>query len=152
MSKFKTLFIIFAFLFIHIANGQESKIQNLEWITGKWLRTNAKSGQSGYEIWTKSSDSKLSGKGVTLKGKEILFIENMEFQFKGKELYFVVSVTGEKEATFFKITELIPNGFTCENPQHDFPKKISYKRNGKYLKAVISGDGQSVDYNFIKEN
>lgn len=155
MRKLKTLLIGSAFLFVSTAYCQDSnadKLKNLEWLTGKWIRTNAKTGQSGYETWKKDASSKLSGKGVTLKGKETLFEENMEFLFKGKDLYFTVSVTGEKQPTYFKLTSLSPDGFTCENPKHDFPKKITYKRNGKNLKAVISGAGQTVDYEFIKDS
>ncbi len=153
MNKLKTLLILSAFLFINTVYGQNSsteKLKKLEWLTGKWVRTNAKAGESGYEKWEKSSGSKLSGKGVTLKGKEVVFVEDMDFELKGKDLYYVVRVTGEKQPTYFKLTALSTDGFVCENPQNEFPKKISYKRKGNNLKAVISGGGQSVDYNFIK--
>ncbi|MBB2149138.1 DUF6265 family protein [Pedobacter gandavensis] len=155
MRKLKTLLMMSAFLFINTVYGQDSnpeKLKQLEWLTGKWIRTNSKTGQSGYETWKKDARSNLIGKGVTLKGKETLFEEIMTFSFKEKALYFVVSVSGEKQPTYFKLTELGPDGFTCENPKHDFPKKITYKRNGKNLKAVISGDGKSVDYDFIKDS
>jgi hypothetical protein len=46
------------------------------------------------------------------------------------------------------LTEITYTGFVCENPGHDFPKKISYHVEGHKLKAQISGDGKSVDYIF----
>lgn len=152
MKAKKLLLIIPLLVLAAITNGQEShqqKFKKLEWLQGKWIRTNAKAGQSGYEIWTKVSDLKLSGKGVTLKGKETIFVENLEFIVKGNDIFYTVMVTGEKQPTYFKLTALSADGFTCENPAHDFPKKITYKRSGKNVKAVISGNGQSMDYNFV---
>lgn len=153
MKTRKLLLITPLLLLVHISNAQESnkqKFKKLEWLVGKWTRTNAKEGESGYEVWGKVSDLKLTGKGVTMKGKKTSFIENLEFMVKGNDIFYKVLVTGEKDPVYFKLTELSNDSFTCENPEHDFPKKISYKRNGNQVKAVISGDGQHVDYDFIR--
>jgi hypothetical protein len=47
-------------------------------------------------------------------------------------------------------TEISAASFTCENPEHDFSKKIVYQKDGDKLKATISGDGGSIDYFFEK--
>lgn len=150
----KTLLLLTSlFLLVITADAQESnkqKFKKLEWLVGKWTRTNARAGQSGYESWTKVSGLKLTGKGVTLKGKETVFVEDLEFIIKGNDIFYTVVVTGEKQPVYFKLTAISNNGFTCENPEHDFPKKISYQRSGKNLKAVISGGGQSADYIFVR--
>lgn len=151
MKAKQLILIVPILLLMSTAYGQETnqqKFKKLEWLTGKWTRTNPEAGQSGYETWSKVTDLKLSGKGVTLKGKKVVFVENLEFIVKGNDIFYTVMVTGEKQPTYFRLTALSADGFTCENPQHDFPKKISYKRDGKHVKAVISGNGQSVDYNF----
>lgn len=155
MSTKKLLLIISLLLFVADAsNAQESnkqKFKKLEWLTGTWNRTNAEAGQSGYETWAKVSDLKLSGKGVTLKGKKTIFVENLEFIVMGTDIFYKVVVTGEKKPVYFKLTALSNDGFTCENPKHDFPKKITYTHNGNKAKAVISGNGQSIDYLFVRE-
>ncbi|TDE17293.1 DUF6265 family protein [Dyadobacter psychrotolerans] len=154
MSTNKLLLIISLLLVMDVSNAQESnkqKFRKLEWLTGKWIRTNSSAGQSGYEAWNKVSDLKLSGKGVTLKGKEVIFTEKLELIVKGNDIFYVVSVTGEPKPVYFKLTAITDNGFTCENPKHDFPKKITYSRSGNHVKAVISGDGKSVDYMFLRE-
>ncbi|WP_316817534.1 DUF6265 family protein [Pedobacter nyackensis] len=153
MKTKKLILIIPVLLLISTAYGQENnkqKFKKLEWLVGKWVRTNAEAGQSGYETWSKTTDLQLSGKGVTLKGKKTIFVESLEFIAKGNDIFYTVVVTGEKQPTYFKLTALSTDGFTCENPKHDFPKKIVYKREGNHIKAVISGNGQSVDYNFVK--
>lgn len=153
MSTKNLILVTSLLLLVHTSNAQESnkqKFKKLEWLTGKWIRTNSEAGQSGYETWAKVSDSKLSGKGVTIKGKEVIFVENLEFIVKGTDIFYKVVVTGEKKPVYFKLTALSNDGFTCENPEHDFPKKITYRRNGNNVKAVISGNGQSVDYIFVR--
>ena len=153
MSNQKLLLIISLLLLLHVSHAQESnkqKFKKLEWLTGKWVRTNSSAGQSGYETWTKVSELKLSGKGVTLKGKEVIFTENLELIVKGNDIFYVVTVTGETKPVFFRLTAIADDGFTCENPKHDFPKKITYSLSGNHAKAVISGDGKSVDYIFVR--
>lgn len=154
MNTKKLLLLISLFLLTHAINAQESnkqKFKKLEWLTGKWIRTNSKAGHSGYENWEKVSDLKLNGKGVTLKGKEIIFTENLELMVKGNDVFYVVTLADEKKPIYFKLTALSDNGFTCENPAHDFPTKITYTRTGNDVKAVISGNGKSVDYIFVRE-
>ncbi|MCX2451507.1 DUF6265 family protein [Pedobacter sp. PLR] len=154
MKTLKLLLFIPAFLIINTACAQVNipqKFKKLEWLTGKWKRTNPKAGESGHEIWAKSGPLKLIGKGVTLKGTTPTFIENLEFSVKGKDIYYIVMMEGDEQPTYFKLTSLAADGFTCENPEHDFPKKIRYKRTGKNMKAVISGGGKTIDFDFIKD-
>lgn len=154
MSTQKLLFMISLLLVANTSNAQESnkqKFKKLEWLTGTWNRTNAGAGKSGYETWAKVSDLKLSGKGVSLEGKKIVFVENLAFIAVGADIFYTVVVTGEKKPVYFKLTALSDDGFTCENPKHDFPKKITYQRSGNTVKAVISGNGQSMDYIFVRK-
>lgn len=154
--KTKKIWLIVPLLFIMFAaHGQENQKQRfkkLEWLVGQWIRTNSKPGQSGYETWTKVSDHKLSGKGVTFKGNETAFVENLELRIEKGHIFYVVSITGEEKPVYFKLTQLSDDGFICENPEHDFPKKISYHYDGKKISAVISGDGKSMDYDFVLIN
>lgn len=154
MKKTGLLLLIPLLLFMKMAHAQETvaqKFKKLQWLTGKWIRTNNKPGQSGYETWEKVNELKLSGKGVTLKGKKVHFIEQLQLISKENDLFYVVKVSGELKPTYFKLTSLTKDSFTCENPEHDFPKKISYKKEGNKIKAVISGDGQQMDYLFTKQ-
>jgi len=151
----KVLLLMLAILLMAFkSNAQETikqKFKKLEWLIGTWDRTNTEPGKSGYETWSKVSDVKLSGKGVSLEGKKIVFVENLAFVAIGSELFYTVVVTGEKKPVYFKLTVLSNDSFTCENPKHDFPKKITYRRNGNTAKAVISGNGQSIDYVFVRK-
>lgn len=147
--SFLILFIGMSFTSCH-QETTDQKFKKLNWLNGKWTRTNAKQGQSGYETWSNVSDTKLTGQGVTLEGNETVFVEQLELSIKDNEIFYIVRVTGEPKPVYFKMTSIDKDAFVCENPTHDFPKKISYNRNGNKIKAIISGDGKSVVYDFEK--
>lgn len=154
MSTKKLLLITSLLLLMHASIAQETshqKFKKLQWLTGKWIRTNSSPGQSGFETWDKVSDLKLRGKGMTLKGEKVIFTENLELIVKGPDIFYVVTVSVETEPVYFRLTAITDNGFTCENPAHDFPKKIEYTRSGNQVNAVISGDDRSVDYIFVRD-
>ncbi|EHQ29645.1 DUF6265 family protein [Mucilaginibacter paludis] len=125
-------------------------LKKLNWLIGSWTRTNAKPGETASETWKKVSPEKFIGLGITMKGADTVFSEKLQLLVKGNALYYAADVAENKEPTLFKLTDMTANGFVCENTAHDFPKKIVYKRSGNTLKAIISGDGKSIDFNFIK--
>ena len=126
-------------------------IKSLEWLTGKWNRTNMKPGRHGYEIWQSVPGIELKGWGVIMKGKDTLFLEKFQLLVKDNVVYYEADVKENPAPVYFRLTAVNADGFICENPEHDFPKKIEYKREGNKLKAIISGNGKSIEYNFTKE-
>ena len=127
------------------------KMKNLMWLEGTWSRLNNKTGQSGFERWTKSSSIELRGVGVTLKGTDTLFVEKLRILERDGDLYYVADVPENQKPVHFKLTNITSTEFVCENPAHDFPKKITYRRDKEKLTATISGDGKSVAFLFQKE-
>ena len=150
----KTLLAIaLLILFTGSAYSQEKTKQDfkrLKWLAGNWTRTNNKQGQTGEETWKITSSSKLTGKSFTLKGTDTVFIEHTTLQVKANGIFYIVIAPGDPKPTSFKITSLTDNSFVCENPEHDFPKKITYQLKGNHIKATISGDGKSIDFFFIR--
>jgi Domain of unknown function (DUF6265) len=125
--------------------------KKLFWLESTWVRTNIKHGHSGEEEWPGTSPAELRGFGITMNGTDTLFVEKFRLVIKDNTIYYVADVRENKQPVDFKLTEISTTGFTCENPQHDFPKKISYQEDGNTMKASISGDGKSVDYFFEKK-
>lgn len=153
--KAKKIFTLLAILLLanatYAQETNEQQFKKLTWLVGKWNRTNAKAGESGYETWEQVNALKLTGKGVTLKEKQVVFLEHLELSMQGSDIVYAVRLKEEKTPVFFKLTEINKDGFTCENPRHDFPKKIVYTRDGENVKAVISGNGESIDFNFTAD-
>ncbi|MES2375908.1 MAG: DUF6265 family protein [Bacteroidota bacterium] len=130
--------------------GASAKFKKLHWLAGRWESTSNKPGQSGSETWTAASAGKMSGFAVTLKGKDTVFVERSTLEIKGDDIFYNAQVTGSAKPVPFKLTSISDDNFVCENLQHDFPKKISYKLTGNRIYATISGNGKTIPYNFIK--
>ncbi|HWA35538.1 MAG TPA: DUF6265 family protein [Cyclobacteriaceae bacterium] len=129
----------------------EADFKKLSWLEGAWTRTNSKPGRTGIEEWRHSGDHELIGRGITLKGADTAFVEKLKIVVKDNTLYYVADVPENKSVVYFKFTELTGNSFVCENPSHDFPKKIAYKLDGSKLTAVISGGDKSIPYTFERK-
>ncbi|MCW3465176.1 DUF6265 family protein [Chitinophaga nivalis] len=150
----KQLFLLSTLMIIATATfGQAaaSDFPKLHWLTGTWKKTNNKPGRSGSEQWEHSTPAALKGIGIRLQGKDTTFTEKLALLVKDDSIYYVADVPENKAPIYFKVTAIHPNGFTCENPQHDFPKKIVYEIAGKHLKVTTSGDGKTALFLFEKE-
>jgi hypothetical protein len=144
------------FLVIHatISFGQsvfEKDFDKLAWLEGSWSRANAKPGQTGFETWIKAREKELIGIGVSLKGTDTSFVEKLKIAVKDNAIYYVADVAENIDPVYFRMIELSSDGFICENSNHDFPKKISYRREGNSLKAITSGDGKSIEFFFVRK-
>ncbi|MDN5210607.1 DUF6265 family protein [Fulvivirgaceae bacterium BMA12] len=134
------------------APGQqkENNLEAVEWILGSWMRTDAGPGEEAYEKWEKKSAFEYNGIGVTLKAKDTLFKENLKLVAKDDGIFYVAEVAHNEAPVYFRITGYNESGFISSNPNHDFPKKISYQLKGDHLKAEISGNGKSIGFDFVK--
>jgi hypothetical protein len=146
----RSFYLIIPFLFLTGKTAAQVDVKKLSWLEGSWERVNTKPGKTATEVWTKQSESEWTGKGVNLKGTDTTFVEKLKIVFKDNNLYYVADIVENKEPVYFKFTEVSEMGFSCENPAHDFPKKIIYLRDGVNLKATISGNGKSIDFLFRK--
>ena len=134
-----------------VVSGQAATdFPQLNWLEGTWKKMNVKPGRSGYEKWENITPSSMKGTGVTLQGKDTVFSEKIELVVKEDAIYYVADVPGNKAPVWFKIISISSNSFTCENNDHDFPKKIVYEKEDKKLKVTISGNGKPTSFLFEK--
>jgi hypothetical protein len=132
--------------------GTLASVESLMWLEGIWDRINAKAGQEGHERWEKSASSSqgLQGFGVTKSGADTVFLEKLWIQSVHDSLFYIADVPGNQKPVYFFIHETGASYFVCENADHDFPKKIVYRRRENELHVTISGDGKSIDFQFHK--
>lgn len=139
---------ISSFTGFHQTTTIENQSESFTWLLGSWQRVNDPPGKQTFEHWEKSSEHLYQGMGCTLKDGDTIWKETIKIAKVGKDWHF--EVLGQKDAfpTVFKITEIANSGFTCENAENEFPKKIEYKLVESGLKARISGGGEKVDFDF----
>ncbi len=150
-------FLIFYSLFLLSmpAQSQSEKtkadFKSLSWLEGKWTRINiTKPGRTAFETWSKTSEYELTGTGIILQGTDTVFAEKLNIIIKGDEIHYVAEVPENPNPVHFTLTKISGSQFVCENPSHDFPKKIAYQLEGNTLHAQTSGDGKVLEFIFEK--
>jgi hypothetical protein len=115
-------------------------INQLSWLAGHWRME--KGGRVVDEHWMAPAGGVMLGMSRTIaRGKAIEheFIQIREGP--GGALFFIALPSGRKEVAF-QIVSLSATAAVFENPQHDFPQRISYtlQPDGSLL-AAIEGPG-----------
>ena len=125
------------------------KISELKWLEGNWK---IETGQGTIiESWKIKNDSTLTGKSVFIAGKDTMPQEKIELAFLDGHWTYNPVIGGQSEANSAKFKVIFLNGteFISENPEHDFPQRISYRRVKDQIFASIEGKN---DGKYIKEN
>lgn len=129
--------------------GQENKtpvpvrydeIEKASWLLGGW-QGQTPEGIAG-ERWEKKNDSTYSGKGYFMVGKDTVSSETMSLEQNSDGVFYIPTVKEQNngQPVTFKMTKSTETEMVFENPQHDFPQKITYTRFGAdSVVAEISG-------------
>ena len=104
-----------------------------------------------WEIWQQHEDG-LSGIGFTLNNGDTTFIEKLSIILNNDGLFYVADIPHNLAPTYFKLTNHKNDSWTFENPDHDFPKIITYRRiSTSMMNCTIQGNGKQIIFEFIKE-
>lgn len=139
----RKLYFLCAFLLIVSCKKEVNSLKKTTFLIGEWKRLNDKPGSQTYEMW----NTNLIGMGYTMKGKKRSFQEILSIVKIDDTLHLEVKGVNEK-ATLFKFTNQTDTSFVCENPKNEFPKKITYFKDGKQLKAMVEADDFRIDFIF----
>ncbi|MFT5997750.1 MAG: hypothetical protein ACI81P_000195 [Neolewinella sp.] len=129
--------------------GAESALApapDFNWMIGRWQRGNDNPGRTTFEQWEQASETLYLGLSYTMVGTDTVWQEKM--RLVATETGWTLEVNGEGETIPFPLTSIKQGSFTSENPEHDFPKMITYALRGDSLAAVISGEGTEVPFTF----
>jgi hypothetical protein len=133
------------------------KLEKMNWLVGQWENKTPEG--LLIETWTKDNDSTFSGQTYFIKNeKDTVHSESIVLTQLKDELIYRPTVKGQNndEPVDFNLTSDVENSYTFENPKHDYPQKIVYKKtNETSLVATISGKQQgkqsSESYPMIKK-
>lgn len=115
-------------------------INQLGWLAGHWRME--KGGRVVDEHWMAPAGGVMLGMSRTIARSKVVEHEFIQIrEGPGGALFFIAQPSGQKEAAF-QIVSLSATAAVFENPQHDFPQKISYtlQPDGSLL-AAIEGPG-----------
>jgi len=131
-------------------NATES-LEKMKWLLGDWVRTNNKPGRIGWESWSEWSKTEWRGNSGTIEGTDTIFHEITRILLEADRLYFIANVPENTSPVRFEITSVTDSTFTCENPEHDFPKKIHYHFDGTRIHARVSAGDEGVNFEFERK-
>ncbi|NNT72991.1 hypothetical protein HKT18_12250 [Flavobacterium sp. IMCC34852] len=126
------------------SDKQFEKLEKMNWLIGQWENTTPE----GYltETWSKTNDSTFLGQTYfIINKKDTVHNESIVLTQVNDDLIYRPTVKGQNndEPVDFKLTSEVENVFSFENPKHDYPQKIVYKKvNDKSLIATITGKQQ----------
>jgi len=133
------------------ASGQTHTIADLGWITGDWQT--APGGRAQIEEhWTKPDGGSMIGMGRTVAGGKTVEFEYLRIEQRVDAIYYVAHPKARCPGTDFKLTRRTAGEAVFENPQHDFPKRIMYRKNpdGSLTASIDGGEGtKSQSFAFV---
>jgi hypothetical protein len=120
--------------------AQAFNIEDLAWLSGDW--ETAPGRMQIDEHWAKVAGGSLIGMSRTVAGGKTVFFEYLRIEARGADIYYVAHPKARTPGTDFKLTRLTAQEAVFENPTHDFPKRVIYRKNGDgTLTARVEGDG-----------
>ena len=131
-------------------NNKKESISNVKWLIGTWQHSDD-FGNISYETWKEVSSNELSGKSYVISENDTAVFETLNIKYdKGTLCYFVQVLDHNDNQTIKFSSKFIDAGkMEFENPQHNFPKIITYQKiSNDSLVAVISGalDGAPCEF------
>jgi len=134
--------ILLISIFVLNINSRGTSMDKLLWIVDNWVSVNDSPGVKSYEEWVKISDDLYEGSSRTEKDGKVTFSEKLKIENTPEGIFYVADVKHNTAPVRFKLTEVNDTLAVFENPEHDFPKKITYSLEEGNLHAWIEGPGK----------
>ncbi len=111
----------------------------LDWLAGQWCGGDP--AERIEEHWLAPRGGELLGLSRTIRGERMVAFEFLRIAtVEGVPTY--LAQPGGRPPTAFARSAGGKDWVRFENPAHDFPQRIEYRRNGDTLHAEIAGPGE----------
>ena len=114
------------------------KLAELSWMTGHWRGTS--DGWAMEEVWLAPAGGMMLGLHRDAKGTKASY-EFIRIAETAEGIVYFAQPSG-KPPTPFKLTHASAGRAVFENPQHDFPQRITYTLAKRRLCARVEGSGE----------
>lgn len=119
---------------------------NIDFMEGRWK----KEGKDQYEVWEKQNKLKFTGYAYTLVNNQENQLETLTLSWKEDTWVYQATVPNQNQGKpiSFKLNTNQKEMLSFENLQHDFPKKIQYKKltNTRVKVSVLGEEGKGFSY------
>lgn len=135
--------------------AETAPIERLAWLSGCWASDGRDAGSG--ECWLAPAGGTMFGVSRTVRGDRTVAFEHLSIrETEPGHLAYVASPSGQSETTFAMV-ELTDDRVVFENPDHDFPQRIIYRRleGGRLLARIegtLNGNERAIDFPMTKTN
>lgn len=143
--------IIFSIIFNFFILHAKAQLNFPAFLEGSWKVENKES----YEHWDKLNDRLFKGISYGLKNGMMVVTEYVELNVQKNRVTYTANVINQNNGNGVSfIMTKSDSIYVFENPNHDFPKKISYKKLNDLEVFVQVSDGKQrgFSYKMIKQN
>ena len=116
--------------------SEEVRLDDLAWMAGSWK--GSAGGVSMEELWTEPAGGIMLGLHRDVIPDRMPFFEFLRIEQRDSGVVYVASPRG-LDATEFVLVSAGPAEAVFENPDHDFPQRIIYRREGGLMISRIEG-------------
>ena len=119
-----------------------STLAELSWMSGRWQTAPGGKVQIE-EHWMAPAGSSMLGMSRTVAGDRTVEFEYLRLEQRADGIYYVAHPKARYPGTEFKLSRLSANEAIFENPAHDFPKRILYRKgsDGSLTASIDGGEG-----------
>ena len=134
--------------------AQAGPVHQLSWIAGCWRRSNAASGRTSDEQWMAPLGHTMLGMARTVRGDSIIEFEHLQILERSGRAVYHAEPSGQPPADF-EAREVSDTLVTFENPAHDFPQRVIYRRRGRdsliaRIEGTRNGRVRGVDFPYAR--
>ena len=123
-------------LLLMAAAPADVAIDDLAWMSGRW---ESLSGENWVEeIWSAPRGGTMFAVSRTGSGDSLVEYEFIRLQRGDDGLLAYLASPGGRPAVAFRLVESGATSATFANPDHDYPQRIRYERDGDTMRATIS--------------
>lgn len=131
------------------AHAAPDALAQLGWLAGCWRAAGAEAGS--VEQWMAPAGGTMLGMSRTVKGGKTVAHEFLQIRESAPgKLAFIAMPSGQPAASF-GVLELSAHHVVFENPAHDFPQRVIYRRDGDAIlnariEGMIKGKSKTIDF------
>ncbi len=111
-----------------LASGDRVAIGDLGWLAGCWVHDGRDPGS--VELWLAPTGGLILGVSRIVREGRAISHEFLRVEETGEGSLRLTALPDSQPATSFLLTALEPDQVVFENPEHDFPQRISYRLAG----------------------
>ena len=125
-----------------------SGIDRVAWLQGCWERTSSQ--RIVEEQWMAPRGKTMMGMGRTTQGDRVVEHEFLILREQGDQLAYEAHPSGQPTAVFVSRT-VDESTVVFENPQHDFPQRVGYRRESPdallaWIEGTSKGQPRRVEF------